>query len=89
MVRLTVPTLIITGDEDEACLEPALYMKRTISTAGLLIIPRSGHAVNLEEPDLFNRHVLDFVTVVDAGRWTPRNPASVSRSAILPADPQS
>ena len=86
MARLTVPTLIVTGDEDEPCLEPALYMKRTIATAGLLVIPRSGHAVNLEEPDLFNRQVLDFVTAVEAGRWAPRNRASVSRSAILPAD---
>jgi pimeloyl-ACP methyl ester carboxylesterase len=89
MARLTVPTLIVTGDEDDPCLEPALYMKRTIPTAGLLVIPRSGHTINLEEPDLFNRHVLDFVTAVDAGRWTPRNRASVSRSAILPTDWQS
>ena len=89
MARLTVPTLIVTGDEDDPCLEPALYMKRTIPTAGLLIIPRSGHTINLEEPDLFNRHVLDFVTAADAGRWTPRNVASVSRSAILPTDWQS
>jgi hypothetical protein len=64
-------------------------MKRTISTAGLLIIPRSGHTINLEEPDVFNRHVLDFVNVVDAGRWTPRNQASMSRSTILPTDWQS
>jgi pimeloyl-ACP methyl ester carboxylesterase len=89
MARLTVPTLIVTGDEDDPCLEPALYMKRTIPTAGLLIIPRSGHTINLEEPGLFNRHVLDFVTAVDTGRWTPRNRASVSRSAILPTDWQS
>jgi pimeloyl-ACP methyl ester carboxylesterase len=89
MTRLTVPTLIVTGDEDEPCLEPALYMKRTIPAAGLVVIPRSGHAVNLEEPDLFNRQVLDFVTAVEAGRWTPRNRASMSRSAILPADWQS
>jgi pimeloyl-ACP methyl ester carboxylesterase len=89
LVRLTVPTLIVAGDEDGACLEPALYMKRMISTAGLLIIPRSGHAINLEEPDVFNRHVLDFVNVVDAGRWRPHDLASMSRSAILPADWQS
>ena len=89
MARLTVPTLIVAGDEDDPCLEPALYMKRTIPTAGLLIIPRSGHTINLEEPDVFNRHVLDFVTAVGAGRWTSRNPASVSRSAILPTDRQS
>lgn len=86
MARLAVPTLIVTGDEDDPCLEPALYMKRTIPTAGLLIMPKSGHTINLEEPDLFNRLVLDFVTAVDAGRWTRRNPASLSKSAILQTD---
>jgi pimeloyl-ACP methyl ester carboxylesterase len=83
MTRLAVPTLIVTGDEDEPCLEPGLYMKRTIPTAGLVVIPKSGHTINLEEPDAFNRHVLNFTTMVDAERWTGRNPASQSRSALL------
>jgi pimeloyl-ACP methyl ester carboxylesterase len=83
--RLTVPTLIMTGDEDDPCLEPALFMKRKIRSAGLLILPKTGHAINLEEPDAFNRALLDFLTTVDAGRWTLRNPASQTGSAILPA----
>ena len=83
--RLEVPTLIMTGDEDEPCLEPALFMKRKIRAAGLVVIPNSGHAINLEEPDLFNRAVLDFLTAVDAGRWPRRDPASKTGSAILPA----
>ena len=29
---LTVPTLIVTGDEDEPCLEPGIYLKRKIRT---------------------------------------------------------
>jgi pimeloyl-ACP methyl ester carboxylesterase len=82
--RLDVPTLIMTGDEDEPCLDPALFMKRKIPTAGLVVIPKSGHAINLEEPDAFNRAVLDFLTAVDAGRWPRRNPASQTGSAILP-----
>ena len=81
--RLEVPTLIMTGDEDEPCLEPALFMKRKIPTAGLVVLPKSGHTINLEEPDAFNRAVLDFVTAVDAGRWPRRNPNSISSSAIL------
>jgi pimeloyl-ACP methyl ester carboxylesterase len=85
MERLEVPTLIMTGDEDDPCLEPAFFMKRTIPTAGLVVMPKSGHAINLEEPDLFNRAVLDFLTAVDAGRWARRNPASQTGSAILPA----
>jgi pimeloyl-ACP methyl ester carboxylesterase len=89
LARLDVPTLIMTGDEDEPCLEPALFMKRTIPTAGLLVLPKSGHTINLEEPDAFNRAVLDFVTTVDAGRWMRRNPASLSPSAMLQADSDS
>ena len=83
MAKLDVPTLVMTGDEDEPCLEPSIHMKRTIPTAGLVIIPKSGHTINLEEPDAFNRAVLDFVTAVDAGRWPRRNPNSISSSAIL------
>jgi pimeloyl-ACP methyl ester carboxylesterase len=83
--KLEVPTLIVTGDEDEPCLEPGVYMKRRIPTAGLVVIPKSGHTINLEEPEAFNRAVLDFLTAVDQGRWTRRNPASVTGSAILPA----
>jgi hypothetical protein len=49
-----------------------------------VVIPKSGHTINLEEPDAFNRAVLDFLTAVDQGRWTRRNPASVTGSAILP-----
>jgi pimeloyl-ACP methyl ester carboxylesterase len=86
MRQLHVPTLIVTGDEDEPCLEPGLFMKRTITTSGLVVIPRSGHTINLEEPDAFNRAVSDFLTAVEAGKWGPRNPASVSQSAILPPD---
>jgi len=82
--RLEVPTLIMTGDEDDPCLEPAIFMKRKIPTAGLAIIPKSGHTINLEEPEAFNRALLDFLTAVDAGRWTRRNPASLAKSAILP-----
>jgi pimeloyl-ACP methyl ester carboxylesterase len=85
MRQCRVPTLIISGDEDEPCLEPGLFMKRTIPTAGLLIIPKSGHTINLEEPEAFNRAVSDFLTAVEAGKWGPRNPASLSASAILPA----
>jgi pimeloyl-ACP methyl ester carboxylesterase len=84
--RLEVPTLIVTGDEDEPCLEPALYLKRKIRSSGLLVLPKSGHAVNLEEPEAFNRGILDFLTAVDAGRWPLRNPRSISQSAILPPD---
>jgi pimeloyl-ACP methyl ester carboxylesterase len=69
MRRIATPTLIVTGDDDDACLEPALLMKRTIPRSGLLVLPRGGHATNLEEPDAFNRAVGDFLHAVKCARW--------------------
>jgi pimeloyl-ACP methyl ester carboxylesterase len=83
--RLDVPTLVVTGDEDEPCLEPAIFMKRKIPGAALVVMPKAGHTINLEDPEAFNRALLDFLTAVDTGRWTRRNPASLAASAILPA----
>ena len=77
MRNLSVPTLIMAGDEDEPCLEPALMIKRTIATAGLAVIPRSGHTINLEEPDEFNRLAYAFITAAETGRWNPRDPRAV------------
>jgi len=82
MRTLNVPALILTGDEDELCLEPALFMKRTLPNAGLVVLPKSGHTINLEEPALFNQLVLDFLTRVEQGAWRPR--AEVAAS-MLPA----
>ncbi|MGE3858157.1 MAG: alpha/beta fold hydrolase [Dehalococcoidia bacterium] len=86
MRDLTVPTLIVVGDEDEPCLEPALFMKRRIHSSGLVVVPRTGHTINLEEPAAFNAAVEDFLATVDAGRWAMRNPASLGASQILPAE---
>ena len=66
------PTLVMIGDEDEACVDPAVFLKRRIPSSGLLVVPQSGHAVNLEEPALFNASVLDFFRLVEAGRWARR-----------------
>ncbi|MGE0821308.1 MAG: alpha/beta fold hydrolase [Candidatus Binatia bacterium] len=74
---LTIPTLIIVGDEDEPCLEPGLFLKRTIPTAGLFMQPRTGHAVNLEEPAVFNREVQEFFSAVERGRWGKRDSRAV------------
>ena len=73
LAALDVPALIVAGDEDHPALEPALFLKRRIPRAGLWVFPCTGHAVNAEEPDLFNRALLDFFTAVDNQRWPPQN----------------
>jgi pimeloyl-ACP methyl ester carboxylesterase len=82
LAQLTVPVLIVNGDEDEPCLEPGLMLKRTIPTAAHVMLPRTGHTINLEEPEAFNRAVRDFLGQVDRGTWGKRDPRSIG-TAIL------
>ena len=82
LAEMSVPALIVAGDEDDWCLEPGIYLKRTIPTAALLIVPKTGHAVNLEEPALFNQALADFFATVEAGKWTER-PFAQGASALL------
>ena len=82
LAKVRVPVLVMVGDEDEGCLEPALMLKRTIPTAGLAVLPRTGHTANLEEPDVFNHAVDRFLAAVARGAWHPRDPRSVSESTM-------
>ena len=70
--RITAPTLVLIGDEDTPCVDPAIFMKRNIPACGLAVFPQSGHTINLEEPELYNRTVLDFLTAVEAGKWVQK-----------------
>lgn len=74
--QMQVPTLIVSGDEDDHCLQPGLFLKRTIPASGLLVLPKTGHTINLEEPETFNRAVAEFHALVEAGRWLQRDPRS-------------
>jgi pimeloyl-ACP methyl ester carboxylesterase len=80
MRAMTVPTLVLTGDEDWPCLAPSVLMKREIPSAALVVMPNCGHTINLEDPDLFNRIVGDFIVQVDSGRWPKRDPRAMSAS---------
>ena len=78
--RMKVPTHIMSGDEDNNCLEPGIFIKRVCPAARLTVVPGTGHAVNVEEPDTFNRLTDEFLSLVDSGRWRPRDPRALSRS---------
>ena len=86
LAALAVPTLLITGDEDEPCLDANLYLKRAMPAAGLLVIPKSGHTINLEEPAVFNRACAEFFAQVERGRWPARDPRSRTTAAITRID---
>lgn len=78
--RMTVPTLILNGDEDWPCLLPGLMLKQTIPSAALSVLPNVGHTINLEAPDAFNRELGDFMSWVDSGRWPMRDPRAMVTS---------
>ncbi len=67
--KFSVPLLIIVGDEDEPCIDGSVFLKRTAPTAGLLVLPRSGHNVPTEEPAAFNAALADLFAAAEAGRW--------------------
>ncbi len=82
LARMKVPTHIISGDEDTQCLEPGIFIKRVCAAARLTVVPATGHAVNVEEPDLFNNISSHFLALVDSGRWRPRDRRSLNKSTM-------
>jgi pimeloyl-ACP methyl ester carboxylesterase len=80
--KLRVPLHMVSGDEDNNCLEPGIFIKRVCPSAWLSVVPNTGHAVNLEEPGLFNHLTAEFLAQVDCGRWRPRDPRSLNASTM-------
>lgn len=74
---MDVPTLVVVGDEDDHCLQPGIFLKKTIPACGLSVFPKTGHTLNLEEPQAFNSLLADFFAQVEAGAWTKRDPRAL------------
>src|SRR5262249_50909518 len=72
--KSSVPLLIIVGDEDETCLDGSVFLKRTAPTAGLLVVPRSGHTITTEEPDVVNAALAELFAAAESGRWLAHKP---------------
>ena len=82
---MSVPSLIMVGDEDDHCLQPGLYLKKHLPSAGLAVFPKTGHTLNLEEPQLFNSLLAEFLAQCEHGQWSERdplaNPAQIMRTS--------
>jgi alpha-beta hydrolase superfamily lysophospholipase len=67
MRRLAIPTLLVVGEED-TFTPPAIMqrMESILPDARLLIVPRAGHMVPLEAPEVFNAAVVEFLRAVVA-----------------------
>jgi pimeloyl-ACP methyl ester carboxylesterase len=78
--QMSVPLLILVGDEDDGAIDTSVALKRLIPNAGLMVFPKSGHTLNLEEPAPFNMALDSFFASVITGSWTDRDPRSRSAS---------
>jgi pimeloyl-ACP methyl ester carboxylesterase len=61
--RTRTPALVVVGGEDTLTTEEdARAMADALPNAELLVIPRAGHLSAMEQPDLFNQAVAEFVS---------------------------
>jgi pimeloyl-ACP methyl ester carboxylesterase len=73
--QFSVPLMVIVGDEDDLCLDGSVFLKRTVPTAALLVVPRAGHTINSEEPAAVNAALAELFSAAEAGRWLAHKPA--------------
>jgi len=71
---MTLPVLLIVGDDDAPAIEGTLYLKNAIPTAGMFMLPRSGHMLNLEETEAFNLVLGRFLKFAADGTWDQLTP---------------
>jgi pimeloyl-ACP methyl ester carboxylesterase len=64
LASIRVPTLVIVGDQDQPFVAPSEYMAKKIAGARLAVIPGAGHSSNLDQPEIFNRVLREFLTTL-------------------------
>ena len=72
--KFTPPLLVIVGDEDDWCLDASVFLRRAAPTAGLVVVPRTGHTLTSEEPEKFNTALAEFFAEAERGTWLSHKP---------------
>jgi pimeloyl-ACP methyl ester carboxylesterase len=72
--KFSPPLLIVVGDEDDWCLDASVFLRRTAPTAGLVVVPRTGHTLTSEEPEKFNAALAEFLAEAERGTWLSHKP---------------
>jgi len=67
--EITVPTLVVLGDQDAPAFESCLFLRRSIKNSALYVLPLTGHMVPVEEPAQLSAALDHFLTAIDKGRW--------------------
>lgn len=64
LMEITIPTLIICGSDDQVTpLSQSEFLHDKIVGSELRIVDNAGHVSNLEQPDVFNQYILNFLTL--------------------------
>jgi pimeloyl-ACP methyl ester carboxylesterase len=74
LAAFNLPLLVLVGDEDHPCLDGSLFLKRTVPQAALVVIPRAGHTITLEEPDVVNSALSELFSAVSLNTWMSHKP---------------
>jgi len=82
--KIVDPMLVIVGDEDDSTIGLGLHLKAHVPRCGLMMFPKTGHTINLEEPAGFNRALEDFMHAVEHGRWNERNRSTGAGYTLVP-----
>lgn len=67
--KLTVPALIVVGDQDTPAFESCLFLRNSLLNSALYVLPCTGHMVPIEEPNLLLAVLSPFLEAIDKGRW--------------------
>ena len=79
--KFSLPLLIVVGDEDDWCLDASVFLRRTVPTAGLVVVPRTGHTLTSEEPEKFNARARRVLRRVGARHLALAQAAQVDRQS--------
>ncbi len=87
---VTLPTLVLAGDNDVAPLERSQAFARRMPDASLEVVSDSGHASPFDQSDVVNKLVLDFLKTM---RWGRRQgvrlgPAARKRAGFVDLKPR-
>jgi len=58
---ISVPALVLVGADDTPFLGASDYMAKKIPGAAKAVIPKAGHAANIDQPEAFNAAVREFL----------------------------
>ena len=73
-LRILRLILMLVKDEDQPCLDGSVFLKRIVPQAALVVVPRAGHTITLEEPAAVNSALLELFSAVSLDSWMAHRP---------------